>query len=754
MKKYCLNFLEGDFSDISILCFNAEKFLVEKDYNNSIIQSLIAINDILFEICKLHHLNDLLSQTPLFINKYLFDNNFTSQAFFKNVSQVFAIHNNYISNSQNDDVNDEKIALKLHKLLFNIGVSFYRSELNSNFKFPIYNGPIYNPNEETLEKDNVINGDETPKNEEFINDLKDKEIKDSLNISLRNRDSNLLNQLLKLRDSSKEAVDSSNEMTDFKKYMHVNRSIQDDFIRELKRVENEISSHLIMLCGSVGDGKSHMLAYVKTNYPDLYNKFKIHNDATESFDPDKNAIDTLVKVLEPFNDDNFNSSNDKIILAINLGVLNKFLESDYCKNNFSLLNEIIYNTHIFDSDVISKNIIQDKVSFINFSDYNLFELSEEGTSSNYISSLFERISSQSLENPFYNAYIEDKKLGYENVIISNYEMFMDKNVQEIIIHYLIKIFIKYKKIISTRDLLNFVYEIIVPPVEIKGSGFNPNSFKYLLPNLLFNNFERSSILKLFNNFDPTRIRNKELDKFIIDLYIHDDFNKILNEYFCINQIIYLKKYFDNLTTIIKTRNDKSEVIAILIRLLVFYGKDCLKIKFEDETYNKFLKYLYYYNLQSHNKYKKIFSEIKNAIFNWRGSLRKNYLCIDELNDFKIFKYFNITNKVDKWDNLILDGFDLNNRFKTEIKVFFAVPPNDKKIELNVDFSLYEYISKLNKGFKPNKNEKDDLVIFDDFINLLIENDVNKNLIIKSLEDNINFSFEYDVDFGTFEFKRV
>lgn len=745
MSEYCSNFLENEFPYIASNCYKSEKHLVEMDYNNSIIESLISINDILIRICKLHHFDKLLSQTPIFINDFLFNNGFTTSLFFESVKQAFDIQNNFINDSNNKITkNNKTFALKLHKLLFDISVSFYRSEIDSNFKFPKYNGPIYNK----------LNNDNSNKNTHDINDGLSENNETSADINLNIKDSKLLNQLLKLRDSSKEAVEFDDNFSDFKNYMHVNRSIQKDFIDELKRIENEDSNHLVMLCGSVGDGKSHMLAYVKTHYPDLFNKFIVHNDATESFDPDKDAIDTLVKVLEPFNNNNFNSSSDKIILAINLGILNKFLESDYCNNDFSILKGVIEKANIFDNNIISKNIIQDKVSFITFSDYNLFELSEEGTSSKYISSLFNKITLKSDENPFYNAYLEDKKLGYKNIIMFNYEMLMDKNVQDIIIQYIIKLFIKYKKILSTRDLLNFIYEIIVPPVEINGEDSDFSSFKYIVPNLLFNNYKRSDILKLFSNFDPTLIRNEELDEFIINIHVNDDLYEILNKYFETDKITFLEPYFDKINKLFKDKKDKSEIITILIRLLLFYGTPSIKLKFKDEYYDKFIKYLYYYNLQSHNKYKKLFSEIKNAMFYWKGSFRKNYICIDELNSFNIYKYLNLKNKVDKWDNNLLNGLDLDNRFKTEIKIFFSIPQNDNKYELNIDFQLYEYISKLNMGFKPNSNEKEDLLIFDDFIDLLIENNVNNNLIIKSLDDNLDFSFEYDADFESFEFKRV
>lgn len=571
-------------------------------------------------------------------------------------------------------------------------------------------------------------------------------------MEVKNKDSHLLKELSKLKDSSREAVEFVDNLSEFKQYMHINRSIQEDFLKELERVKNEDSNHLIMLCGSVGDGKSHILAYLKTDRPDLYNSFKIHNDATESFNPDEDAIDTLAKVLKPFNDTNFDYSNDKVILAINLGVLNKFLESDYCKNEYTKLKKIIDKANIFDTKIVSKNIFQNKVSFITFSDYNLFELTERGTSSKYISSLFDKITSKNENNPFYAAYNEDKKLGINNVVMYNYEMFLDKEVQNVIIHYLIKIFIKYKKIVSTRDLLNFIYEIIVPYDEIETSQFNTSSMKFLLPNLLFDNDDRSDILKLYSHFDPTNNRNEELDKFIIDFYIKNNLDTILKKYFVADKINFLKEFFKENNTFNYDKLTKEEIISTLIRFLIFYGNSSVKQEFADDNYEKFLNYLYYYNLHKLDGYKMLFVEIEEAIFNWKGSSKNNYICIDALNNFKVFKYINLDRKKGLWDENLLEGFYLGNRFKTEVQVYFQVPPSQELIELDVDFSLYDYIMKINDGFKPNKSEKEDLTLFDEFIESLINESESKELYVKSLDTGAGFYFKYYDDMNSFEFK--
>lgn len=517
-----------------------------------------------------------------------------------------------------------------------------------------------------------------------------------------------------------------------------------------------------MLCGSVGDGKSHLLAYLKTNYPEFFEngKFNVHNDATESFDPTKNEIDTLAEVLSSFNDDNIDRSYEKLILAINLGVLNNFLESNYIGDNYSKLKEIIDDANIFNSKIVSKNVIQDKVSFITFSDYNLFELNGDSDSnyisSEYVSSLFSKISAEDMSNPFYVAYLKDKKENYISPLIYNYEMFRDESVQKVIIDYMIKIFVEYKKIISTRDLLNFIYELLVPPEIIDYGEFaNVGDFvDHLLPNVLFDSPERSDILNLFNKFDPTLVRTEGMDKFIIEFNVNESLNEILTKYFDTSKIEFLKSYFVEFEDLPDSKpHERNYLVTLLIRLGLFYGKKDFKINFVDQDYLNFLNYLHGYNVQNHGQYKELFAEIKDAIFKWKGSFKKDYLCIDELESFRVSKLMKLKFKPDKWDESLLNGLYLGNRFKTEIKVYFSVSSSEERIPLDIDFPLYKSIVKLNEGFKPNKAEKENLILFDEFINELIVNSDSNDLFIKSLDSDIEFSFEFDESFETFSFGR-
>lgn len=80
----------------------------------------------------------------------------------------------------------------------------------------------------------------------------------------------LLNELSKLSASSKEVVESLEEMDYFKQYMHVDRTIQDQLLDMIKKSSQVEGCQLILLCGSVGDGKSHLLSYLKSKVRDFW----------------------------------------------------------------------------------------------------------------------------------------------------------------------------------------------------------------------------------------------------------------------------------------------------------------------------------------------------------------------------------------------------------------------------------------------------------------------------------------------------
>lgn len=78
-----------------------------------------------------------------------------------------------------------------------------------------------------------------------------------------------LSQLSKLRKSSMESVENITSFDAFKKYLHVLRPVEEELRSLLSRVKATNKKTLILLCGSAGDGKSHLISYLKNADPAL-----------------------------------------------------------------------------------------------------------------------------------------------------------------------------------------------------------------------------------------------------------------------------------------------------------------------------------------------------------------------------------------------------------------------------------------------------------------------------------------------------
>ena len=129
----------------------------------------------------------------------------------------------------------------------------------------------------------------------------------------------LLEELKKLRESSKYAVahGSSDKLDAFKKYLHIERDVEGILKDILVKCSKNNKAQLLLVCGNVGDGKSHILSHLHDELKNEISQFIIHNDATESHNPTESSNDTLYKLLNGFKDENLEESKDKIILAIN-----------------------------------------------------------------------------------------------------------------------------------------------------------------------------------------------------------------------------------------------------------------------------------------------------------------------------------------------------------------------------------------------------------------------------------------------------
>lgn len=498
------------------------------------------------------------------------------------------------------------------------------------------------------------------------------------------------------------------------------------------------------------DGKSHLLAYLKEKKPQLLENFRILNDATESFSPNKNAIETLSELLEGFSDQRLHFSNDRIILAINLGVLHNFISTDHDNKTFHSLTSFIDDSQLFSQNVTTK-YSKDVFHLIGFSDYQPYELTNQGAESSFYSGIFSKVFSRDERNPFYIAYKKDLERNVRGVIHENFEFLMNPDVQNQIIQLIIYAIIKNKLVISARAFYNFIADLIIPESYTEQEDLLQGTFEKLeqtVPSLLFKKRERSIILKAMAELDPIHVRSPLIDQILIDLNTLNDWGKVVDKH--VNDSS-ARRWLDPLKDQ-KELTDSSlyEFSQILIRLTFLVNKEFFE-KLLNPSFKKYLRYLYYFNKATKQHIRPLYEEVKSSIFRWRGSPKKGYIYINKPSErFRIAQYIDIKPSI---DHLISNPDEVLSSFKQVLHLAFHGGNIEDRVYLEIDFPLYELLLKVQNGYCPNKKDEEDAIKFIEFLDQIMKfGKRDEELLVHIPQENKLYKLSID-DFGSFVFER-
>lgn len=624
---------------------------------------------------------------------------------------------------------------------FNIIIQFLYNEAieyTANIR-EIDNIDIQKPIEHT---DSSTHSGEIIKNDaEIINELKavtkiqENKMVDNMNESHETMDtmnqSKFLQKLKTLQNSSKESVVNANSFGAFQKYMHVERPIEKVVYDYLEQMNNSSEKQLLLICGSVGDGKSHLLAYIKEFYPHLLSNTIIHNDATESFDPNKSSLDTLEELLIGFEDNQVASQN--IIIAINLGVLHNFYTRQKAKNKFQKLCQFIEAMGIFEKVSETQMKFEDnRFKLVNFAEQRNFELTKEGVTSHFFSSIIEKITNATEENSIYLAWKDDIESGIKTAAHENYQLLMNKHVQKRVVEMLIQCMLRDKIIVSTRAFYNFIFDIMVPTEQLLNPNKTGFAIENTLPNLLFNHPDRSAILGSFNHIDLVKKRSITSDEFVTQLLMSMDPIQYLNEHFSMFKTVPYEKLIKSNLQDEKEYNEKLlETCRFALRLK--------QLAFEEEKNSnivQYCKYLYAYYTGDEATIGELFESLEQVIYRWKGTPQENYTYIsnDIYKEFRIGIKLKLEPEIDesKFDSYHMEGTVV--QFDDYIRIGF----NGILFDLNLQ--LYEMLRKVKNGYRPNNIEMKNAIQFEEFFNQLIKNaeENDKSMLLVSTKTKAKF----------------
>lgn len=567
----------------------------------------------------------------------------------------------------------------------------------------------------------------------------------------------LIDELNRLRKSSRDSIDGIGDFGDFKKYMHISRNVEEELIEILHKIEVSGRKSLVLLCGSAGDGKSHLLSYLKNDLK-LLDNYVVYNDATESSAPSKTAIETLSEALQGFSDKNLDQPGKNFILAINLGVLSNFVESTYGEA-FKQLREYVINSNILTNQLDEKGYEKNSAfQHVSFSDYHMYNLTMHGINPEYVERILEKIFHMGLENPFYDAYNKCKEcpLSKKCPVKHNYEFFTNEKNRKYVANTLVEVIIKDKEILTTREILNYIYDIVVAQnfnhKKIAQSLTNEVSFlkEYIsdiTPSLMYEHTDKSVLLNQLQKYDPLLVRSEQADEDAISYYVSSDVSEEVIS--AIGKETY-SKVLCQASAIEKINSDKvlkAQLFNILERLK--------KIKcdiIQDKAYMSFLNALYYFNTGTTKKYGEIYEVVEDAIIQWCGNEEQDNICFDDSHEgialyehIEFEPYLDISGNVKKNDEL--------QRFVTFITVKYENKKTGEIISLDIDYSLYELIYKLAAGYIQTAEDRNNHADFISFIQKMLRTGSADKEIFLVTDDNRKAIIE-KTKFGVYKFKVV
>lgn len=567
----------------------------------------------------------------------------------------------------------------------------------------------------------------------------------------------LVEELRKLKKSSLEAVDSEKEFSDFKQYMHIHRKVEDDLINTIEHAKNLPGKCLVLVCGNVGDGKSHLISYLKHHENHYLDGFEIHNDATESFDRYKDEKQTLAEVLREFSDERLQEDgNCKKIVAINMGVLSNFLESEQ-GSDFTKLAQYVEDNKILTSTDIGEVSDENNIFFhVNFGDYHIYRLNDGKIESPYISQLMDKVFTDLPNNHFYSAYKYHCGLCpfFDKCPVRyNYEMLSNSKIKEGVISVITETIVKDKIILSTRDLLNFFYDICVfPEFSLKFLTRSRDSFSdylnYTIPNMLYEHEDVSMLLQHINSYDYLNRRSEEFDDLITRFNtadkVSDIFDKNLEDSPCKEYMLKNKDQYDGISS------KRDAVFKYLGRLIRISGKDGFGDV--DADFEEFIRYVYAAARNDIRALQPIYKIVNSCIYKWNGSSDTSHIITPTSNiDYMISTNIEVKPSVKP---AVPEDVTVIDKFTPNLTLTFEQKDTAQTASISIDYDLYKMLKKVASGYRPTAQDNNHFAGFVSFVKRLVNCSKDDITILHYSHDEIKkYRLEYTV-FGSYEFREV
>lgn len=485
------------------------------------------------------------------------------------------------------------------------------------------------------------------------------------------------------------------EFDQLKEQLFVKQEIETELQRYLDIAK---PGEIIFLCGSSGDGKSEILTRCQSD-PRYQRRFSFHLDATHSFAPRQSAIDALNDLFA-----NHHQQSSPLLIGINTGMLANFArEGAECHKVIrSAIDSFLSGQHD-----ASRPYRNDNCSFFDFEHYPKFQFNENKNYSSFIKTLLNNLTCDDDNNLFQFIFRRDESFNPDLKEVANFKLLCIPGVQNVLITQLFKARLIKDQFVTTRTLLDFLHHLLMGP-------------GYLFDNL-FTGAE-NDLIKKVSDFDPARLHTYELDQFILryELGLVD---AELDDFLAAIEPLHIK--FDRQCV-------KPGDATSLIRLFWLLQHESLGNDYH-HNFSEFFKeslFEHYSEIwRLHRNYtaapeqKKLLNrfytfELIAAIQRYANrkapelSMQKEEFFLGEFGGVKITAPVEL--KPD-WDAIRNKHTTLSTGFDIYLKVGqHSLPP------IRIGLNLFELLHKLNNGYRPNKYDKNAIVLLDELVELITE----------------------------------
>jgi DNA phosphorothioation-dependent restriction protein DptF len=508
------------------------------------------------------------------------------------------------------------------------------------------------------------------------------------------------------------------ELDEMKAWLFVQQDIEIDLRQLLKSLKGK---EVVFLCGSSGDGKSEILTRC---FSEFQQQYEFHLDATHSFAPHQSAIQALD---EKFDDHKLGSK--PLVLGINIGMLANY------SNEGSIRHQEIKNSiDRFLSAQIDKStrpIADGSVFYLDFEQYPRFNFEQNSNSySAFARTLLKRLTDSNINNPFFMAAQKDVELRRgDQRVLTNYKILSLESVQEVIITQLFKARLIKDQFITTRALLDLIHHLLL------GRG-------YLFDNLFVG--DDSELVSRLMEFDPIKIHTNELDQLVLtyELSLPDEpLNKFMDA--MAKEGIFLER-----------SNIKQGSAASLIRFFYLMKNE----KFGNNYHHAF-KFIFQEELlESYANVWRLHNYFDNSSDKKREI--KKFYSADLIQGIQRYANRNAPILLNVKDELFLNSFgeikltapidlkpdydSIHNRSNIDSAHFMAyLKVGDKTIKpIVINLNLFELLQRLKDGYRPNKYDKNAIVLLDEIIEQVTDM-AKSSMTLKFYDGDVRYTVKQD-----------